>query len=70
MDLVAKDECFYDLASGLSIKSGGCFADQSKVPLGYKQFSRSSKISVPWYIALLSLSTLFLHSWMSDVKNA
>jgi hypothetical protein len=70
VDLVAKDECFYDDPSGLSVKSEGCFADQSKVPSGYRQFSHASRISVPWFIALLSLSTLFLHSWMSDVKAA
>ena len=58
VDLTYKDECYWDAYSGLSIKSEGCYAEQSKVPSGYKQFARASRISVPWYLALMTLSTL------------
>ena len=56
--LTYKDECYWDEDSGLSVKSEGCYAEQSKVPSGYKQFARASRISVPWYLALMTLSTL------------
>jgi hypothetical protein len=58
VDLVYKDECFWDPYSGKNVKSEGCYAEQSKVPSGYKQFARASRISVPWYLALITLSTL------------
>jgi hypothetical protein len=58
VDMAIKEECYYDLPSGTSVKSEGCFVDQSKIPPTYKQFSRASRARVPWFIALLSLSAL------------
>jgi hypothetical protein len=53
-----KGECYYDSGYDVSVKSEGCFAEQSKVPAGYTQFSPASRIGGPWFIVLLSLSSL------------
>jgi hypothetical protein len=58
VDWHVNGECFYSAGYDVSVKSGGCYAEQSKVPAGYTQFSRASRSGVPWFMALLSLSSL------------
>jgi hypothetical protein len=62
-----KGECYYEPKYGVSVKSEGCFVEQSKVPSGYTQYSRANRARTPWFIAmLLSLSSfLFICGrWM------